>query len=60
MRFYSPLGGGVKTYVRHKMRAGPRLGHEIIVLVPSIQPGVEIVGPGARDRICRRQTVPAR
>ncbi|WP_314715402.1 glycosyltransferase [Sphingobium yanoikuyae] len=46
--FYSPLGGGVKTYVRHKMRAGPRLGHEIIVLVPSIQPGVEIVGPGAR------------
>jgi alpha-1,6-mannosyltransferase len=46
--FYSSFGGGVKTYVRHKMRAGPRLGHEIIVLVPSNKPGIEIVGPGAR------------
>ena len=35
--FYSPHGGGVKTYVQHKMLAGPRLGHEIIILVPALK-----------------------
>jgi len=46
--FYSPLGGGVKTYIRHKLLAGPRLGHEIVILVPSTRPGVEVIGPRAR------------
>jgi alpha-1,6-mannosyltransferase len=32
--FYTPHGGGVKTYVEQKMRIGPELGHEIIILAP--------------------------
>ncbi|MHA6719912.1 glycosyltransferase [Sphingomonas sp. RS6] len=32
--FYTPHGGGVKTYVRRKMATGPRLGQEIIILAP--------------------------
>ncbi len=32
--FYSPHGGGVKTYIRQKMESAPRLGHEVIVLAP--------------------------
>lgn len=38
--FFSPEGGGVKTYVRRKMKAGAARGHEIIILAP-----------GARDEI---------
>lgn len=32
--FYSPYGGGVKTYVRRKMELGAQLGHEIVILAP--------------------------
>jgi alpha-1,6-mannosyltransferase len=32
--FYSPNGGGVKTYIRSKMMSGVQHGHEIIVLAP--------------------------
>jgi alpha-1,6-mannosyltransferase len=46
--FYSDHGGGVKTYVRHKMLAGPRAGHEVIILAPSATPGVEVVSDRAR------------
>jgi len=45
--FYSPLGGGVRTYVDAKLRAGPRLGHETIVVVPSERDHVERHSPGA-------------
>jgi alpha-1,6-mannosyltransferase len=38
--FYTPAGGGVKTYVRHKMLAGPARGHEIVILAPAAKPGV--------------------
>ena len=27
--FYSPHGGGVKTYVEQKMAMGPQFGHDI-------------------------------
>lgn len=33
--FYAPKGGGVKTYVERKLRAGATAGHEIIILAPS-------------------------
>lgn len=46
--FYAPQGGGVKTYVRHKMLAGPALGHEIVILAPGAEAAVEQVGPNAR------------
>ncbi|HEX7852208.1 MAG TPA: glycosyltransferase [Sphingobium sp.] len=32
--FYTPAGGGVKTYVEQKLRAAERFGHEVIILAP--------------------------
>src|ERR1044072_4671137 len=32
--FYTPAGGGVKTYVEQKLRAAARFGHEVIILAP--------------------------
>jgi len=46
--FYSPHGGGVKTYVEQKMRIGPELGHEIIILAPGDRFEVFERGPMAR------------
>lgn len=46
--FYTPHGGGVRTYVEQKLRIGPELGHEIIVLVPGEEDAVIERGPGAR------------
>jgi alpha-1,6-mannosyltransferase len=45
--FYSPAGGGVRTYVEAKLRAAPRLGHEMIVIVPGEREEVIRRGPGA-------------
>ncbi|WP_081774181.1 glycosyltransferase [Sphingomonas sp. URHD0057] len=45
--FYSPAGGGVRTYVEAKLRAAPRFGHEMIVVVPGRDNAVERRGPGA-------------
>lgn len=46
--FYSPQGGGVRTYIEQKLRIGPQLGHEIVVLVPGEEHAVIERGPGAR------------
>ena len=32
--FYTPAGGGVRTYVEAKLRAAARFGHEMIVIAP--------------------------
>jgi alpha-1,6-mannosyltransferase len=45
--FYSPFGGGVRTYVEAKLRAAARFGHEIIVLAPGIDEQLVRWGPGA-------------
>lgn len=45
--FYSPSGGGVRTYVEAKLKAAPRLGHELVVIVPGAHEEVSRVGPGA-------------
>jgi len=45
--FYSPAGGGVRTYVEAKLRAAPRFGHEMVVVVPGRDDAVERRGPGA-------------
>lgn len=45
--FYTPAGGGVRTYVEAKLRAAPRLGHEMIVIVPGERREVVRRGPGA-------------
>ena len=46
--FYTPHGGGVKTYVEQKLKLGPQLGHEIVILAPSDKHEVIELGPGAR------------
>lgn len=46
--FYSPKGGGVKTYIDRKLIAGPAAGHEIVVVAPGSENRVEDRGPGAR------------
>jgi len=45
--FYTPLGGGVRTYVEAKLRAAPRFGHEIVILAPGARHEVIDRGPGA-------------
>jgi len=32
--FYAEEGGGVRTYVRQKLQAGSRAGHEIVIVAP--------------------------
>ncbi len=46
--FYTPFGGGVKTYIDRKMVAGPQLGHEVICVAPGRSNHVEERGPNAR------------
>lgn len=46
--FYTPHGGGVRTYVEQKLRIGPQLGHEIVILAPGDRDDVIDRGPNAR------------
>jgi alpha-1,6-mannosyltransferase len=45
--FYTPAGGGVRTYIEAKLRAAPRFGHEMIVIAPGAEQQVVRRGPGA-------------
>jgi alpha-1,6-mannosyltransferase len=45
--FYTPYGGGVRTYVEAKLRAAARFGHEIIVIAPGERHELVKRGPGA-------------
>ena len=45
--FYTPAGGGVRTYVDAKLRAAARFGHEVIVIAPGERHEVVRRGPGA-------------
>ena len=45
--FYTPAGGGVRTYVEAKLKAAPRFGHELIVLAPGARAEVIELRPGA-------------
>jgi len=44
--FYAPEGGGVRTYVRAKLRAAHRLGHEAVIIAPGPRNAVEDVDGG--------------
>lgn len=46
--FYSPFGGGVRTYVDAKLKAGPQFGHEIVILAPGERRRTEYRGEYAR------------
>ncbi len=39
--FYSPTGGGVRTYIDRKFAAAAAAGHELFVIAPSPQDGFE-------------------
>ena len=45
--FYTPTGGGVRTYIDAKLKAAARLGHELIILAPGARSEVVHRGPGA-------------
>jgi len=45
--FYSPHGGGVRTYVEAKLRAAARFGQEVIVIAPGEREETIKRGPGA-------------
>lgn len=45
--FYTPHGGGVRTYVDRKLAAAERTGHEIVVIAPGRENAVIDRGPGA-------------
>jgi alpha-1,6-mannosyltransferase len=45
--FYTPFGGGVRTYVEAKLSAAARFGHELIVIAPGEDHRVINRGPGA-------------
>lgn len=45
--FYTPAGGGVRTYVDAKLRAASRFGHEMIVIAPGETYEVRNRGKGA-------------
>jgi alpha-1,6-mannosyltransferase len=45
--FYSPSGGGVRTYVDAKLRAAARFGHDMVVVAPGPRNEVVKRGPGA-------------
>ena len=45
--FYTPAGGGVRTYVDAKLRSAARFGHELIVFAPGAHHEVIKRGPGA-------------
>jgi alpha-1,6-mannosyltransferase len=46
--FYTPAGGGVRTYIERKLAAAPAAGHDITILAPGHEDRVEHRGPGAR------------
>ena len=46
--FYAPKGGGVRTYIDRKLKAGAALGHEVVVIAPGARDEVEERGPNAR------------
>ncbi|MEP6784658.1 MAG: ROK family protein [Sphingomonadales bacterium] len=56
--FYTPYGGGVKTYIDRKMIAGPLAGHEIITIAPGPKDSVEERGPNARIIYLKGPTFP--
>lgn len=49
--FYTPHGGGVRTYVEQKLRIAPQLGHEIVILAPGDRD--EVITRGPLSRIVR-------
>ena len=56
--FYTPAGGGVRTYLESKLNEAPRLGHEMILLAPGERDEVVHRGPGAMLATIAAPTLP--
>ncbi len=56
--FYTPSGGGVRTYVDRKLVAFAERGHEMVVVAPGERDGEERRGPNARIRWVRSPRFP--
>jgi alpha-1,6-mannosyltransferase len=56
--FYSPEGGGVKTYIDRKLKAGPAAGHDILIIAPGDGDRIEERGPGARIQFLNQPKFP--
>ena len=56
--FYTPTGGGVRTYLENKLREAPRLGHEMILLAPGERDEIVLTGPGAVIATIAAPTLP--
>jgi alpha-1,6-mannosyltransferase len=39
--FYAPQGGGVRTYIHAKLRAGAQMGHDVVVIAPGPEDRIE-------------------
>ncbi len=46
--FYTPTGGGVRTYIDRKLAAGPAMGHDVTIIAPGPVTRTEVRGPAAR------------
>ena len=46
--FYTPHGGGVRTYIEQKLAYAPTAGHDLTVIAPGPEAGVDERGPHAR------------
>jgi alpha-1,6-mannosyltransferase len=46
--FYSPDGGGIRTYVEEKLRFAERLGQDITILAPGEKDATADISPSAR------------
>lgn len=46
--FYTPFGGGIRTYVDQKLAMAGRFGHDVTILAPAAEYTIREIGPGAR------------
>lgn len=46
--FYTPHGGGIRTYVDQKLAMAERFGHDVTVLAPDAEYGIRDISPSAR------------
>jgi alpha-1,6-mannosyltransferase len=46
--FYTPQGGGVKTYIDRKLKIGAALGQDVVIIVPSARNHIEYHPEGGR------------
>ena len=56
--FYTPRGGGVRTYIDRKLQAAGRMGQELIALVPGESDSMVQVAPNAWIRSLATPTFP--